>query len=429
MKRADRCDASGGIAVREKNTSPTLLPTTKAQVSGHRFLRRRVEHGLVFGDIRMIHDPLGTRSRALLFGFIATVLVGLGAGLMAWASPNPDPGEAAVVADDAGGLYVRVDDRLHPVANLASARLIAGEPADPASIGTEYLAASPHGSPVGIPDAPSLIAEQAPRRWSACWVAAAGEVVVRAGAEVTQLGEEAVFVPTHERDWVLTADGRRELPLADSPEGRVLRRGLGVDAGTPAVEVPGEVLGAVAEQPAWRLPDPLPHLLHTGSEAGTWALIDSAVAPLTEAQAGILADAGAPESEIDRAELADYPTHDGPAPSLPRLAPGWVDPAERAVCADESGAAATAPARLGGVELAGDAVADRFEGPAGGAFAVDTGHGLQMISGVGRRHDVPSPEALTALGAPEPADAPWEIVRLLPEGSVLSRELAARAMY
>ena len=114
---------------------------------------------------------------------------------------------------------------------------------------------------------------------------------------------------------------------------------------------------------------------------------------------------------------------------MPRLAPGWVDPAERAVCADESGAAATAPARLGGVELAGDAVADRFEGPTSGAFAVDTGHGLQMISGVGRRHDVPPPEALTALGTPEPADAPWEIVRLLPEGSVLSRELAARAMY
>ena len=48
----------------------TLLPTTRAQVSGHRFLRRRVEHGLVLGDIRMIHDPLATRSRALLFGLV-----------------------------------------------------------------------------------------------------------------------------------------------------------------------------------------------------------------------------------------------------------------------------------------------------------------------------------------------------------------------
>ncbi|WP_460490750.1 type VII secretion protein EccB, partial [Corynebacterium nasicanis] len=62
----------------------TLLPTTRAQVTGHRFLRRRVEHGLVFGDIRMIHDPLAARSRALLFGVVAVVLIGLGAGLLAW---------------------------------------------------------------------------------------------------------------------------------------------------------------------------------------------------------------------------------------------------------------------------------------------------------------------------------------------------------
>ena len=59
--------------------STSLLPTTKAQVSGHRFLVRRVEHGLVLGDIRMLHDPLGARRRALLFGLTAVVLIGLGA--------------------------------------------------------------------------------------------------------------------------------------------------------------------------------------------------------------------------------------------------------------------------------------------------------------------------------------------------------------
>ena len=42
-----------------------LLPTTRAQVSGHRFMRRRVEHGLIFGDIRMIHDPLASRQRVV----------------------------------------------------------------------------------------------------------------------------------------------------------------------------------------------------------------------------------------------------------------------------------------------------------------------------------------------------------------------------
>ena len=45
-----------------------LLPTTRAQVSGHQFMRRRMEHGLIFGDIRMIHDPLARRRKAMMFG-------------------------------------------------------------------------------------------------------------------------------------------------------------------------------------------------------------------------------------------------------------------------------------------------------------------------------------------------------------------------
>ena len=43
-----------------------LLPTTRAQVSGHKFMRRRMEHGLIFGDIRMIHGPLASRRRATI---------------------------------------------------------------------------------------------------------------------------------------------------------------------------------------------------------------------------------------------------------------------------------------------------------------------------------------------------------------------------
>ena len=120
-----------------------LLPTTRAQVTGHRFLRRRVEHGLVFGDIRMIHDPLAARRRAMMFGLVATVLVAAGAGLLAWLRPAADPGEAPILQTGGGALFVRVDDRVHPVANLASARLIVGEPLDPARIGDDLLAATP----------------------------------------------------------------------------------------------------------------------------------------------------------------------------------------------------------------------------------------------------------------------------------------------
>ena len=74
-----------------------LLPTTKTQVSGHRFLRRRVEHGLILGDIRMIHDPLSSRRRAMIFGLVAVLMISGVMGLFAWMRPNPDPGEAAVI--------------------------------------------------------------------------------------------------------------------------------------------------------------------------------------------------------------------------------------------------------------------------------------------------------------------------------------------
>jgi len=104
-----------------------LLPTSKAQVSGYKFLMRRAQHGVVLGDIRMIHDPLARRHRALYAGAAMATVLGLGAGAMAVMNPAINPGEAPIVASESGALYVRIDATLHPVTNLASARLIAGE--------------------------------------------------------------------------------------------------------------------------------------------------------------------------------------------------------------------------------------------------------------------------------------------------------------
>ena len=116
-----------------------ILPTTKAQVSGHKFLVRRMQHALVLGDISMIHDPLASRRRALIFGIVAVVLIALGSGLLAWLRPDPDPGQAELLSSEQGQLYVRVDDVVHPVANLASARLILGKAAEPVTIGATAL--------------------------------------------------------------------------------------------------------------------------------------------------------------------------------------------------------------------------------------------------------------------------------------------------
>ena len=124
-----------------------LLPTTRAQVSGHRFMRRRVEHGLIFGDIRMIHDPLASRQRATIFSVVAVLLIAAITALFAWLRPNADPGDAPILRSSSGELYVRINDIVHPVTNLTSARLIVGAPEQPQRIGDNNLLCLLYTSP------------------------------------------------------------------------------------------------------------------------------------------------------------------------------------------------------------------------------------------------------------------------------------------
>lgn len=182
-----------------------LLPTTRAQVSGHQFMRRRMEHGLIFGDVRMIHDPLASRRRATIFGTAAVAMIAGVMGLFAWMRPDADPGDAPIVRAADGTLYVRVGEAAHPVTNLASARLIAGSPAEPARIGDAHLAALPRGVPVGIVAAPGMFAPEdaSPASWSVCGVdtitVIAGEAPQPMPADVAALAADA------SREWLVTA--------------------------------------------------------------------------------------------------------------------------------------------------------------------------------------------------------------------------------
>lgn len=81
------------------------------------------------------------------------------------------------------------------------------------------------------------------------------------------------------------------------------------------------------------------------------------------------------------------------------------------------------------VTLSGTGVADEFRGGARTALAVDTGHGHHVVDTTGLRHPVPERADLAALGLPDPVAAPWSVVRLLPEGPPLTREVALRASY
>jgi type VII secretion protein EccB len=106
-----------------------LRLTTKVQVSGWRFLLRRVEHAIVRRDTRMFDDPLQFYSRSVGLGIAIAVMILVGAVLLAYFKPQGKLGGTTLLTDRATNeLYVILSGQLHPVYNLTSARLVLGNP-------------------------------------------------------------------------------------------------------------------------------------------------------------------------------------------------------------------------------------------------------------------------------------------------------------
>ena len=401
-----------------------LLPTTRAQVSGHQFMRRRMEHGLIFGDVRMIHDPLASRRRATIFGTAAVAMIAGVMGLFAWMRPDADPGDAPIVRAADGTLYVRVGEAAHPVTNLASARLIAGSAAEPARIGDAHLAALPRGVPVGIVAAPSMFAPEdaAPASWSVCGrdtiTVIAGEAPQPMPADVAALDADG------SREWLVTAEGRRLLPGADAPEGRAMRRALGITPDTPRWTPPTQVISALAELPPAEIPSPLPDVVD--ADAQSWALANGRIQPITATQREMLLGAGAKATAAARADVAQYPD-DEEELRLPRERPTWVEPDR--VCVNQDRGGALMQEVPAGIELSGTSVATHFAGLRDGSVGVDSGHGYHVVSASGLRHSAPDAAALDTVGANHVEQVPWEIIALLPEGAELTRDAALTATY
>ena len=131
--------------------------TTKVQVSGWRFLLRRVEHAIVRRDTRMFDDPLQFYSRAVSAGIIIAVLICLGAALLAYFKPLGKRGSDTLLVDrTTNQLYVMIPGtgQLRPVYNLTSARLVLGNAGTPVAVKSDELDRMPKGQPIGIPGAP-----------------------------------------------------------------------------------------------------------------------------------------------------------------------------------------------------------------------------------------------------------------------------------
>lgn len=147
-------------------------PTTRWQVSGYRFLVRRMEHALVRRDVRMLHDPMRSQSRAYAAGLILGIVVLAGCGVLALLRPQDKIGDNKIlIGKESGAVYVVLNDVVHPALNIASARLAAGDAPKAVIVKESELGKKARGPLIGIPGAPGVLnfdKDGKGRAWSVC---------------------------------------------------------------------------------------------------------------------------------------------------------------------------------------------------------------------------------------------------------------------
>lgn len=348
--------------------------TTQLQLGAQRFLARRMERALRCGQVAG-GPPPGRAGLAL--GCLCSAVVVTGAVVLAVVRPQPGLGDAPILLDRAtGALYVRVGDTVHPVFNLASARLIAGA-ADPRPVTGDAIGRARRGPPLGIPGAPGALrpAFTEAVTWSLCDDPAGTTLI--AGADPPQPGR---------------LDPQQPIPVsAGSPTRYLLLRGRRIPVDPAAVPAPRRVSAL---------------FLNAIPEAGPSSARD-------------LGDVALPPAAMT---LCAHWRADDPAGVTLSAGAGLPLPA---------GAAATALAQADGLGPALDGVylppgRTAYVRAAGGSGrAAGTGY---LIDETGVRFTIGDDAAARSLGLPaEPVGAPWPMLAGLPAGPLLSREQALPA--
>lgn len=247
---------------------------TRHQVSGWRFVMRRIASGIALHDTRMLVDPLRTQSRAVAMGVVLLVTGLAGCFVFSLIRPSGTVGTNAVLADrSTAALYVRVGDDLHPVLNLTSARLITGHPVDPTMVKSSELDRFPRGNLIGIPGAPERMVQNPSRdaNWTVCDAvsepAQGGHAAHSTGVTVIagrpdSSGARAATLPSRqailaERDggtWLLWDGKRSQINLTD----HAITNALGLGQNNSEIPAPRPValglFNAIPEAPPLAAP-------------------------------------------------------------------------------------------------------------------------------------------------------------------------------
>lgn len=242
-------------------------PTTRLQVSGYRFMRRRMECALLGRDLRAVNEPMRGPAQSLLAGLALAVISLAGCVVLALVHPQPGMATAPILMEkQSGALYVRLGETLHPVLNLASARLIAKTNADPQPTAASALdrgrsGRGRRGPLLGIPGAPQFLGTplgEDELRWTVCDSRDGTTVVVGRGegpqSHILARDQTLLVRPSSGGSTYLLYDGRRSVvDLADA----AVERALGPEGQVPRTVSP-LLLNVIPEAPpltAPRIPD------------------------------------------------------------------------------------------------------------------------------------------------------------------------------
>ncbi|QKT06990.1 type VII secretion protein EccB [Gordonia sp. X0973] len=446
--------------------------TTTPQVNGYRFLVRRLEHALVRRDVRMIQDPMGAQVKSLMIGLIITVLI-VGIGLvMSFFKPQGSVGDAKIlVSKNSGSLYALVDNRLHPVLNLTSARLATGSAESPTSVKESLLDKFPRGSLIGIPGAPwSLEANGSgsPSQWTVCDKTSnpnnadsstAVAVIVGDVASTPHLtGKSGLLVTVGGKEYLITDNSRAEINTDDTAVADALKLQMvtprpisravlnAIPAARPIV-APTIADAGKPSRFALGARTPIGSIIESDAVGGKelYALLPDGVESISPLVASMIqVRYRSSVVQVNPADLASVPRVKAlGVQSYPTEAPHMVDnPSALCFQWSPSGIALTmgpevpVPTGTTMVPVIGrtgaGAQADAVALPPGKGWAVrttgNTPDSTRMdsyffVSDTGVRFAVPDAD-VSVLGLPEPQRAPWAIVSLLPSGPMLSREAA-----
>jgi type VII secretion protein EccB len=446
-------------------------PNSRLQVSGHRFLARRLERAVLHSDGASSTDSVRVQSVSLTVGTLLAVLTILGCAVFGWLRPQPGLGDAAIVLDRASGaLYVRVDDTYHPVLNLTSARLIAQVADDPRQVAGTDLATVKHGPLLGIPGAPGSIGV-ALSAAEAAWTACDGAVTTVIAGPLQRVGsplaaEQPVLVSSRAGTAYLLYDGRRAMvDLTDAVTVRALHL-----EGLAARPVSQAVLSIIPEAPPIAVPV-IPDFGGPGPQALPGFLVGDVVRVqrVTQTDSGndyfVVLAGGVQRIGVVAAELIRFAAArpgtgiTAVAPSVIRQVPtvGVLPVSEfpdridapvgndvPIVCASWAAGAVSVstgaglplgdhqvPVTLAQADGDGPAVDAVFVPPGRSGYVRPTGSAApvgSVVADTGVRFAVGDAAAARVLGLPgQPEPAPWSLLVLLPLGPELRRDAASVA--